>query len=72
MLFNNFNLSNKEIVKIIEDYANLINEKSIINHKIDEDLKQEIKLWIVKRLSKNRRKIKTFRKMSHRSFFSCF
>lgn len=72
MLFNNFDLSNKEILKIIDDYTNLINENSIINRRIDEDLKQEIKLWIFKRLSKNRRKIKTFSKMSHRSFFSCF
>lgn len=55
-MFNNFNLSNKEILKIIDDYKNLINKNSIINGKIDEDLQQEIRLLIFKVLSKNRKK----------------
>ena len=55
-MFNNFNLSDKEIVKIIEDYKNLINKNSIINNSIDEDLQQEIKLLIFRILSKNRKK----------------
>ena len=42
-MFNNFNLSDKEILKIINDYRNLINKNSIINGKIDEDLQQEIR-----------------------------
>lgn len=55
-MFNNFNLSDKEILKIINDYRNLINKNSIINGKIDEDLQQEIRLLIFKVLSKNRKK----------------
>lgn len=55
-MFNNFNLSDKEILKIIDDYRNLINKNSIINGKIDEDLQQEIRLLIFKVLSKNRKK----------------
>ena len=55
-MFNNFNLSDKEIVKIIEDYKNLINKNSIINNSIDEDLQQKIKLLIFRLLSKNKKK----------------
>jgi len=54
-MFNNFNLTNKEIEKIINDYENLINKYSKINGKLDEDLQQEIKLLIIKILSKNRK-----------------
>lgn len=54
-VFNNFNLTNKEIEKIINDYENLINKYSKINGKVDEDLQQEIKLLIIKILSKNRK-----------------
>lgn len=54
-MFNNFSLSDQEILKIIDDYNNLINKNSIINGKIDEDLQQEIKLLIFKILSKNRK-----------------
>ena len=55
-MFNNFNLSDEEILKIIVDYTNLINKNSIINGKVDEDLQQEVKLLIFKILSKNRKK----------------
>ena len=55
-MFNDFNLSDKEILKIMDDYKNLIDKKSIINGKVDEDLQQEIKLLIFKVLSKNRKK----------------
>ena len=55
-MFNNFNLTDQEILKIINDYENLINKNSIINRKLDEDLGQEIKLLIFKILSKNRKK----------------
>lgn len=55
-MFNNFNLSDREILKIIDDYKNLINKKSVINGEIDEDLQQEIRLMIFKILSKNRKK----------------
>lgn len=55
-MFNNFNLLDEEILKIIEDYEPLIVSKSMINFKFDEDLNQEIKLLIFKVLSKNRKK----------------
>lgn len=55
-MFNNFNLTDQEILKIINDYKNLIDKNSIINRKLDEDLQQEIKLLIFKILSKNRKK----------------
>lgn len=55
-MFNDFNLFDQEILKIIEDYKNLIHKNSVINGKLDEDLEQEIKLLIFKVLSKNRKK----------------
>lgn len=55
-MFNNFNLSDQEILKIIDDYKNLINKNSIINGEIDEDMQQEIRLLIYRVLSKNRKK----------------
>ena len=55
-MFNNFKLSDEEIIKIIEDYNPLIIRKSIINDKVDEDLAQEIKVAIFRELSKNRKK----------------
>jgi len=54
-MFNNFNLSDDEILKIINDYEPLIIKYSIINYKYDEDLNQEIKEFIFKFLSKNRK-----------------
>ena len=59
-MFNDFNLSDQEILKIIEDYKNLIHKNSVINGKLDEDLEQEIKLLIFKILSKNRKNKKDF------------
>lgn len=38
-MFNNFNLSNNEILDIINQYMNLINKYSVVDGKIDEDLK---------------------------------
>ena len=55
-MFNNFDLSDEEILKIIEDYKNLINNNSEINGRIDEDLQQEIKILVFRVLSKNRKK----------------
>ena len=45
-MFNNFDLSDQEILKIIEDYKNLINKNSVVSGSFDEDLQQEIKLLI--------------------------
>lgn len=55
-MFNNFDLSDQEILKIIEDYKNLINKNSLVSGSFDEDLQQEIKFLIFKVLSKNRKK----------------
>ena len=54
-MFNDFNLSDLEIINIIERYNPLIIKRSKINYKYDEDLCQEIKLNIWKELSKNRK-----------------
>jgi len=54
-MFNNFDLSDEEIIKILKDYNPLILSKSFINNKFDEDLYQEIRIRIFKVLSKNRK-----------------
>ncbi len=59
-MFNNFNLTNNEIVKIINDYEPLIRKNSEINNRFNEDLYQEIKIYIFKVLSKNRKRVKKF------------
>lgn len=56
MIFNNFDLSNDEVMEIIGEYENLINKYSKINGIIDEDLKQEIIIQIYRTLTKNRKK----------------
>lgn len=55
-MFNNFNLSDDDVLEIINQYDNLINKYSRINGEIDEDLKQEIIIEIYKTLTKNREK----------------
>lgn len=55
-MFNNFNLSDEQVLFIIRKYKNLINKYSKINDEIDEDLKQEIIISIYKTLTKNRKK----------------
>lgn len=55
-MFNNFDLSDDEVLEIVNKYENLINKYSRINGEIDEDLKQEIILNIYKSLTKNREK----------------
>lgn len=54
-MFNNFNLKDEEIMKIIEVYKPLILKKSTLNFRFDEDLCQEIKISIWRELSKNRK-----------------
>lgn len=57
-MFNNYNLTDEEILEIIEKYENLINKYSRLytNGPIDEDLKQEIIIKIYMVLTKNREK----------------
>lgn len=55
MLFNNFNLTDNEIMKIIYDYEPLIKRNSYINSKFDEDLNQNIQEKIYETLRKNRK-----------------
>lgn len=55
-MFNNFDLSDEQVLEIVTKYENLINKYSRINGEIDEDLKQEIILNIYKSLTKNREK----------------
>ena len=56
VMFNDFSLTDQEILKIIDDYQNLITKYSMVDGKINEDIEQEIKLFIFKMLSKNRKK----------------
>lgn len=55
-MFNNFNLKDSEVIKIINDYQPLILRESTLKRGFDEDLEQEIKLRIYKKLTKNRKK----------------
>ena len=55
MLFNNFNLTDDEIMKIMYDYEPLIKRNSYINSKFDEDLNQNIQEKIYETLRKNRK-----------------
>jgi hypothetical protein len=54
-MFNDFNLSIKEIEKILKDYNPLIVNMSVLNGAVDEDLMQEIKLVIFRNLTKNKK-----------------
>lgn len=65
-MFNDFYLSDNEVIKILNDYNPLILKESILKHGIDEDLMQEIKIEIYKSLTKNRKKIKKFLNLQHR------
>ena len=56
-MFNNFDLNDIEILKIIEDYNPLITKMSVLRDGFDEDLMQEIKYMIYKTLTKNRKKL---------------
>ena len=56
MIFRDFNMTDDEVMQIINQYEGLINKYSRINGKIDEDLVQEIKIQIYITLTKNREK----------------
>lgn len=53
--FNNYNLSNLEIEKILKDFEPTIRQASKINGKIDEDCEQKIRIALFNKLSKNRK-----------------
>lgn len=55
-MFNDFNLSDEEVINIIDRYNPLIVNYSMINGRFDEDLCQEIKITIFTELTKNRKK----------------
>ena len=55
-MFNDFNLTDSEVLYIIKKFNPLIIKYSIINGKFDEDLCQEIKEYIIKVLTQNRKK----------------
>ncbi len=57
-MFNNYNLTDEEVLYIIDKYENLINKYSKLysNGPVDEDLRQEIILKIYVTLTQNREK----------------
>lgn len=54
--FNNYNLSNMEIEKILKDFSQTIRQASKIKGKVDEDCEQKIRIALFNKLSKNREK----------------
>ncbi|MBO5349650.1 MAG: helix-turn-helix domain-containing protein [Clostridia bacterium] len=55
-MFNNYDLTDKDIMDIVGKYEGLINRYSEINGRSDDDLKQFIVMEIYKKLTKNREK----------------
>ncbi len=53
--FNNYNLTDEEILSIIEQSLPIINRNSKINGVIDEDLKQDIIVNIYEQLKSKRK-----------------
>lgn len=53
--FNNYNLTDEEILNIIEQSLPIINKNSKINGVIDEDLKQDIIVNIYEQLKSKRK-----------------
>lgn len=56
--FNNYNLTNKEVSKIINNFENVIYKNTLRLGEYQEDCIQEIKFQIYKSLTKNRKNIK--------------
>ncbi len=54
--FNNYNLSNEEIEKIIKELRPVIKTASKINGKVDEECEQIIMIELYKRLNKKFKK----------------
>lgn len=55
-IFRNYNLTDEEVLNIIEQSMKVINVHSKINGVIDEDLKQEMIIAIYEQLTSYRRK----------------
>lgn len=55
-MFNNYDLTDRDVLDIVKKYERLINKYSEINGEINEDLKQFIVMEIYKKLTKNREK----------------
>lgn len=55
-LFNNYNLSNEEIERILKEFRPEIKRASKIDGKINEDCEQKIMIAIYQKLSRNRKK----------------
>ena len=53
--FNNYNLTNDEIEKILKDFRPVIKKASKIDGKLDEDCEQKIMIAIYQKLSRNRK-----------------
>lgn len=55
-MFNNYDLTDNDVMDIVNKYDNLINKYSRINGNTDLDLKQSIVKEIYLKLTKNREK----------------
>ncbi len=55
-MFNNYDLTDRDVLDIVKKYERLINKYSEISGEINEDLKQFIVMEIYKKLTKNREK----------------
>ncbi len=55
-LFNNYNLANEEIEKILKEFRGEIKRASKIEGQINEDCEQKIMITIYRKLSRNRKK----------------
>lgn len=53
--FNNYNLSNLEVEKILKELETVIEKASKIHGKIDEDCEQKIRIALFNKLTKNRK-----------------
>ncbi len=55
-MFKNFNLTDGEVLDIINTYENLINKASVINGRLNAELRETIIVSIYIRLTRNRKK----------------
>lgn len=61
--FNDFSLSEDEVLKILNDFENTIKSSSIILGKYNEDCAQEIRIQIYKSLTKNSKNKKNLKNL---------